>query len=143
MTCCMFYAMARSRYSPSMSLIGGFYFTDAGCHTGDSCANAKPLCCGHSPLFTHRPDLPLALDTVMYWFRNDGFIGGVNPCAPGGWSCKKLPAPYSTECVKNPQLCGCVLGPKASQCPWGHACKASSVKREANVFLIIYVDLID
>ena len=101
-----------------MSLIGGFYFTDTGCHWGDSCANAKPLCCGQTRLFTYRPDLALAIDTVVYWFRNDGFIGGANPCAAGGFVCDRLPPPYSQECVKNSSLCGCALGPLAEECPW-------------------------
>ena len=106
------------RYSPAMSLIGGFYYTDTGCHWGDSCANAKPLCCGQTRLFTYRPDLALAIDTVVYWFRNDGFIGGANPCAAGGFVCDRLPPPYSQECVKNSSLCGCALGPLAEECAW-------------------------
>eukprot|EP01052_Picozoa_sp_SAG31_P028210 SAG31_NODE_2703_length_5220_cov_6.258153_1_plen_693_part_00 len=106
------------RHSPAMNLVGGFYFTDTGCHTGDSCANAKPLCCGQTRLFTYRPDLALAIDTVVYWFRNDGFLGGANPCAPGGWICDRLPPPYSQECVKHPSICGCKIGPMAEECPW-------------------------
>jgi hypothetical protein len=113
------------RYSPGMNFVGGFYFTESGCHTGDSCATAKPLCCGQTRLFTYRPDLALTLDTVLYWFRNDGALGGVNPCAPGGWSCKALPPPYSQECIKTPGLCGCVPGPMASECPWGSVCKTA------------------
>eukprot|EP01048_Picozoa_sp_COSAG05_P007803 COSAG05_NODE_564_length_8647_cov_65.428872_2_plen_408_part_00 len=64
----------------------------------------------------HWDETALAIDSSIFWFRNDGWKG-INSCAQGGYSC--LPPLPGTQFP--PQL-PCHQNSRFAECPWGELC---------------------